>query len=219
MRPGVVVERVHDVVGVRTGERVSQHILRALAPLGRSNQDDGLTIVLPNHGNHLVGVGFDGIPIDAVGFVADFVDDVLFAGVGLGHRPKKINGVRQPLVWIAGVEHVPVDDAVNTSLRGPVDNLVDFGPQPTLVVEVTALVDVHGGPEQVGSPVAGQRLNGPLRVALIEPLQTVRADTPQLHRSTGFVGKLFADQLEPTISREGRRRLRQDNCGRTQPAN
>lgn len=145
----VVVECVHDVV---IGERV--HGVKILGPGGSSDDDDSVRVVVSDDGNDSVGVGFNFVPADTVGLIADFVENMVLGAVGLAHVVPEIGGARVvSVIWVSGVQDVPVDDHINSQVGSPVNELVDSASPVVGVLVVPSFCDVHCNSDDTGTPL------------------------------------------------------------------
>jgi hypothetical protein len=200
VRARVEVKGVHDV-GI--AQLVVDDGDAQLGPVGRSHDDDGVRVNGPDAGDDVVGIGADDVPSDAIGLIADFIQHVGLAVVGIGHGGPEGPGFGYMVVGIAGIEDMPVDDAVHPPVGRLGDELVDLVGEPRRVGHVSILVHVHGDAEDIGAHGVGhviQGLGGQAHVPSV-PLDPMAAHAPQLNGVAAGIHQLVSDHLQFSIDR------------------
>lgn len=112
----------------------------------------------------------DGIPVNTVGFVGYFVEDVILSFVIVGDKsPELFCTVITSIIRVARRENMPVNQDVNSELARPVNHFLDFTSPVAGVSVIALLVDVHSDSYDAGLPNFNHSPEGLVGVALREP--------------------------------------------------
>ena len=88
MGSGIEMQGIHDIV--IAGDRIRSGLIYILGPVGRSDYDDSIFVIFSDHRDHFFRIGLDPAPAGAaVGLVADLIENVVLAVIGLRHFRKK----------------------------------------------------------------------------------------------------------------------------------
>lgn len=148
MRRCIKVLRIHDVrIALKRIAGGNVYILR---PGRRTDKNDRVGIVPANDRNDRIGIGLYGSPVRPVRFVADFIQNVLLAGVFSGHFIKEDFCLIDMLVGVAVGQNMPVDNDILPRgfgrLHAAIDDRLQFG-----LVSTGAVTAVFPGTAPAGS--------------------------------------------------------------------
>merc|ERR1712242_328329 len=94
-----------------------------LAPSWGSYDDDGVWVHCPDSCNDRVCVALDLGPFNSIGLIADLVKHMTLSFVQSGDCGPERKRIRlrlpsacEPVAWVAGIQHVPIDDNIDGQL-------------------------------------------------------------------------------------------------------
>ena len=190
----IEVQGIHNIVIACDG--ILGSLVHTLRPLGRTNQYNGILVVLTDNRDDLLGVALHILPGGAaVGLVADLVDHIVVVLIFLAHQLEEILGLGKVLVGILILQHMPVDDHVQIIVGGILHTAIDDILQILLVAVGTIpliLMGVHRQTDHIHVPVISKLSEGILVHIGRKPPDAVGADASKLYRSALFIHQLRA---------------------------
>jgi len=159
-------------------------------------------INFPDFANDYIVICQYCVPVNIIGFICNFIDNMLSILVLNCNLCPEINSKTwiwsltvKPCIWITRSEHVPIINHIDPKCFTPVNNVRNNCCTVT-IWSITSFTNIHRSPENSNAPIFHQIFNWFKCVAVCEPMNSMRAHTIQLKTFSMFIYKLNAVQFQ-----------------------